>query len=43
MTLAAALRLAQAIPETPDNFHGLRELIQGLTNLLNIAEKDDDE
>lgn len=41
--LAGLLRLAEGIPTTPENFRGRGELIQGLLNLLNIAEKEDDE
>jgi hypothetical protein len=39
MTKAAeALRLAQAIPETLDNFPMLRELVRSLTDLVALAE-----
>ena len=41
--LGSALRLAQSVPETPENFRVLRELIQLLTNLLNIQEKEDED
>jgi hypothetical protein len=41
--LTGLLRLAEGIPTTPDNFRGRGELIQGLLNLINIAEKEDDE
>lgn len=41
--LAALLRLAEGIPSTPDNYRGRGELIQGLNNILNILEKEDDD
>jgi hypothetical protein len=41
--LTGLLRLAEGIPTTPENFRGRGELIQGLLNLINIAEKEDDE
>ena len=41
--LAGLLRLAEGIPKTPENFRVRGELIQGLINLLNQAEKDDDD
>lgn len=41
--LAYLLRLAEGIPSTPDNYRGRGELIQGLNNLLNQVEKDDDD
>lgn len=41
--LIGMLRLAEGIPKTPENFLGRGELIQGLINLINQAEKDDDE
>jgi hypothetical protein len=41
--LAMLLRLAEGIPRTAENFRGLGELIQGITNLINQEEKDDDE
>lgn len=41
--LAAVLRLAESVPETPENFRVLRELVQGLTDLLNIQEKAEDD
>lgn len=42
-SLTGLLRLAEGIPTTPDNYLGRGELIQGLVNLLNTYEKDDDE
>lgn len=41
--LAYLLRLAEGIPATTDNRQGRHELIQGLNNLLNQVEKDDDD
>jgi hypothetical protein len=41
--LTGLLRLAEGIPKTAENFRGLGELIQGITNMINQAEKDDDE
>lgn len=41
--LTGLLRLAEGIPRTDENRLGLHELIQGITNLINQAEKDDDE
>lgn len=41
--LIGLLRLAEAIPKTADNFLGRGELIQGLNNLINQAEKEDDD
>ena len=41
--LTGLLRLAEGIPLTSDNKLGRHELIQGLLNLINIAEKEDDE
>ena len=42
MSAPVALRLAQGIPETPDNFGVLRELIRVLLNDVNNEEKEDD-
>jgi hypothetical protein len=42
MTAPIALRLAQGIPETADNFGVLRELIRVLLNDVNAEEKEDD-
>ena len=39
-TPAAVLRLAQAIPETSENFHILRELTAALKDLVTYAEKE---
>jgi hypothetical protein len=36
-TPAAVLRLAQAVPETPENFPVLRELVAALKDLVAIA------
>lgn len=41
--LIGMLRLAEGIPKTPENSRGRSELIQGLINLINQAEKDDDD
>lgn len=41
--LAGLLRLAEGIEETVANKLGRHELIQGLINYINQAEKDDDE
>lgn len=41
--LTGLLRLAEGIPSTPENRLGLGELVQGLRNYINQAEKDDDE
>lgn len=41
--LAYILRLVEGIPQTVENRLGRHEAIQGLNNLLNQAEKDDDE
>ena len=41
--LAVVLRLAESVPETPENFRTLRELVQVVTDLLNIQEKADDD
>lgn len=38
-TPAAVLRLAQAVPETPENYPILRELIAALQDLVAIAER----
>ena len=40
--IAPLLRLAEGLTKTTDNFRGLGELIQGLNNVLNQIEKDDD-
>jgi len=37
-TPATALRLAESIPETPDNYPILRELIQALKDLVALTE-----
>jgi hypothetical protein len=37
-TPAAVLRLAQAVPETPENFPVLRELVAALKDLVAIAD-----
>lgn len=37
-TPAAALRLAESVPETPENYPVLRELIHALKDLVAIAE-----
>jgi len=42
MSAPVALRLAQGIPETADNFGVLRELIRVLLNDVNNEEKEDD-
>ena len=42
-SLAVVLRLAESVPETPENFRTLRELVQVVTDLLNIQEKADDD
>ncbi len=39
-TPAAALRLAQAVPETTENFPVLRELIHALKDLVALTEGD---
>lgn len=41
--LSYLLRLAEGIPTTPDNYRGRNELIQGLNNIINTIEKDDDD
>ena len=41
--LAVVLRLAESVPETPENFRTLRELVQVVTDLLNAFEKDEDD
>ena len=41
--LAYILRLVEGIPKTAENHLGRHEAIQELINLLNQAEKDDDE
>jgi hypothetical protein len=38
-TPAAVLRLAQAVPETPENFPVLRELVAALKDLVAIADR----
>lgn len=38
-TPAAVLRLAQAVPETPENYPILRELVHALKDLVAIAER----
>ena len=38
VTPAAVLRLAQAVPETPENFPVLRELIHALKDLVEITK-----
>lgn len=43
LSLTCLLRLAEGIPTTADNYRGRGELIQGIVNLLNAFEKDDDE
>lgn len=42
MSAPVALRLAQGIPETADNFGVLRELIRVLLNDVNDEEKAED-
>lgn len=42
-SLAVVLRLAESVPETPENFRTLRELVQVVTDLLNIQEKAEDD
>lgn len=37
VTPAAVLRLAESVPETPDNYPILRELIHALKDLVSIA------
>ena len=41
--LTGLLRLAEGIPRTAENFRGLGELVQGITNLINQAEKAEDD
>lgn len=38
-TPAAVLRLAQAVPETAENYPVLRELVAALKDLVAIAER----
>lgn len=38
ITPAAVLRLAESVPETPENYPILRELIHALKDLVSIAE-----
>ncbi|MDQ5863094.1 MAG: hypothetical protein M3536_12620 [Actinomycetota bacterium] len=38
-TPAAALRLAQAVPETSENFAIIRELIHALKDLVALTDK----
>lgn len=38
VTPAAALRLAQAVPETPENYPIIRELIHALKDLVEITK-----
>jgi len=40
---AAVLRLAQAVPENPENYIILRELVHALKDLVTIADKKDAE
>jgi len=40
MNPAAVLRLAQAVPENPENYIVLRELIHALKDLVTIADKE---
>ena len=40
ITAAAVLRMAQAVPETPENFPILRELVAALKDLVIIADKE---
>ena len=42
MTPTMALSLAQSLPETPDNFRVLRELVGVLQALVNREEDSDD-
>ena len=42
MTLTMALSLALGIPETPENFRGLRELVGLLQAMCNREEDQDD-
>lgn len=39
VTPASALRLAQAVPETPENFPILRELLRSLKDLVALADE----
>lgn len=39
-TPAAALRLAQAVPETTENFAIIRELIHALKDLVALTDKE---
>lgn len=39
-TPATALRLAQAVPETAENFPVLRELIHALKDLVALTDKE---
>jgi hypothetical protein len=38
ITPAGVLRLAQAVPETPENFPVLRELIHALKDLVELTK-----
>lgn len=38
-TPATVLRLAQAVPETPENFPIVRELVAALKDLVAIADR----
>jgi len=38
VTPAAVLRLAQAVPETPENYPIIRELIHALKDLVEITK-----
>ena len=40
ITAAAVLRMAQAVPETAENFPILRELVAALKDLVIIADKE---
>ena len=42
MTPVMALSLALAVPETPENFRVLRELVSALQALVNKEEDSDD-
>ena len=43
MSAGIALRLAEGLPQTPENYRTLSELIQVLRNDVNDEEKRDDE
>lgn len=43
MSAGIALRLAEGLVQTSENFHAVRELIQVLRNDVNDEEKRDDE